>query len=265
MQPVRVAIAVLLACGGACHSTSEPPLVQFGPAPVVGKWQTPEPGTATATEPSPLGAAGVPSLDTQPRAAGVPAQVPPALVAAGQPAPPLGAAGTGMPPRAAGGASGGLTGAAGMMPAGSAATSGGVRSVSFEVLTLTQRGRYQPRNIGAIWIADASGKLIKSLKVWARIRQRYLTQYNAARGGMPIDVTSTATLSSHQMHRVTWDLKDRAGASAAPGKYNVVIEVADDHGGGAIAQFPFDTSLGPAMLMPANTPAYTMLKLQLSE
>jgi hypothetical protein len=255
MQPVRVAMAVFLVCGSACQAASEPPLVQFGSAPVVGKWQTPD--SATANRTSPLATAGAPGLDSPPTAPNEPAATPPVVGVAGRPAPPLGAAGMAAPPMAAG--------AAAMPPASAAAKSGVVRSVSFDVLTATQGGRYQPRNIGAIWIADGAGKLIKSLKVWARIRQRYLVKYNAARSGMPIDVTATATLSSHQMHRVSWDLKDRAGAAAPPGKYRVVIEVTDNHEGGVLAQFDFDTSLGPATLMPASTPQYSMLKLQLSE
>ncbi|HKP58429.1 MAG TPA: DUF2271 domain-containing protein, partial [Polyangiales bacterium] len=153
----------------------------------------------------------------------------------------------------------------GMPAAGAAATGGGVHSVAFEVLTASQGGRYQPRNIGAIWIADASGKLIKSLKVWARIRQRYLYKYTAARSGMAVDVTASATLSSHQMHRVSWDMKDRAGAVAPPGKYSVNIEVTDKDAQGAVGQFPFDTSVGPTTLMPTATPGFSMLKLQLSE
>jgi hypothetical protein len=264
MQPVRLAFAVFFVCGAACQSASEPPLVEFGPAPVVGKWQAaPEPGTPSKT--SPLTAAGgeVPP----PTAAGqLPeAPPPPVVAAAGQPAPQLRAAGTSAPPKFNGAA--GAAGAAGMGTAlaGAPAVSGGVHSVSFDVLTMSQGGRYQPRNIGAIWIADASGKLIKSLKVWSRIRQRYLTKYNAARGGMAIDVTAGATLNSHQMHHVTWDLKDRAGAAAPPGKYSVVIEVTDKDATGVPAQFDFDTSVGPSMLTPASTPQYSMLKLLLSE
>lgn len=152
-----------------------------------------------------------------------------------------------------------------MGAAGAAAPSGGVRSVAFEVLTVSQGGRYQPRNIGAIWIADASGKLIKSLKVWARVRQRYLIKYNAARSGMAIDVTASATLTSHQTHRVSWDHKDRAGAVAPPGKYSLMIEVTDKDAQGAVGQFPFDTSAGATTLTPTATPQFTMLKLQLSE
>ena len=57
-------------------------------------------------------------------------------------------------------------------------------------------GRYQPRNIGAIWIEDNNGKLVKSLEVWAGIRRRYLTRYATALSGAAIDVTASATLSS---------------------------------------------------------------------
>ncbi|HKU44304.1 MAG TPA: DUF2271 domain-containing protein, partial [Polyangiales bacterium] len=184
--------------------------------------------------------------------------------AAGQAAPPppppgRAAAGTAAPPPLAG------AGAGGSAPplAGAAAPSGKLQSLSFEVLTMSQGGRYQPRNIGAIWIADASGKLVKTLQVWARIRQRYLFKYNAARASMPVDVTASATLTSHQVHRVSWDLKDRSGAAVAPGQYSVQIEVTDKDAAGATAQFPFDLTLGPTVLMPTSSPGYTQIKLQL--
>ncbi|HKP56269.1 MAG TPA: hypothetical protein VJV78_06105, partial [Polyangiales bacterium] len=80
MQPVRVAIAVFLVCGGACQSASEPPLVEFGPALVVGKWQPEDPSRASQT--SPPTAAGSQGLEPEiPTSPGEPAEVPPAVAA----------------------------------------------------------------------------------------------------------------------------------------------------------------------------------------
>jgi hypothetical protein len=46
---------------------------------------------------------------------------------------------------------------------------GTVTSLTFDVTTKAPGGRYQPRNVGAIWVEDSSGKLVKSLEVWAGI------------------------------------------------------------------------------------------------
>jgi hypothetical protein len=147
---------------------------------------------------------------------------------------------------------------------GAPAPSGMVQRVSFEVLTAAQGGRYQPRNIGAIWVQSSSGQFVKSLEVWARIRQRYLTKYNAARSGMAIDVTSTATLRNHTKHSVEWDLKDRSGATVPPGKYLVFVEVTDKDATGMLIQFEIDTSQGPQTLMPGGNQYFTMMKVVLS-
>ncbi|MBK9033260.1 MAG: hypothetical protein IPL61_18640 [Myxococcales bacterium] len=57
-------------------------------------------------------------------------------------------------------------------------------------------GRYQPKNIGAIWIETASGQYVKTVKRWANRRLRYLTRYNAASGGDITDAITGATLTS---------------------------------------------------------------------
>jgi hypothetical protein len=103
----------------------------------------------------------------------------------------------------------------------------------FSVLTQPNGGRYQPRNIGAIWIEDASGKYIRTLQVWAGIREGDLSSYNAAAGigffsSPPVDAITGATLSNHQTHMVTWDLKDSSGAAVPDGDYHIRINTADD-------------------------------------
>lgn len=98
-------------------------------------------------------------------------------------------------------------------------------ALSFDVTTSALSYRYQP--IGAIWIEDANGKLVKSIKVWASIRRRWLTRYASALSGSAVDVTASATLSSHKTHHATWNLKDRSGAPAPAGKYRLVIELTE--------------------------------------
>jgi hypothetical protein len=157
------------------------------------------------------------------------------------------------------GAAGNAAGGAG----GSAAVGGAVTSVVFDVTTLAQGGFYQPRNIGAIWVQDSSGKFMKSLEVWAGIRSRYLSKYSSARGGMPVDVTASATLNSHKAHHAMWNLKDRSGQAAPPGKYTLVIEVTDTDFTGKFDTIDFDTSQGPQQLTPPNATYYTTLKVTL--
>jgi hypothetical protein len=153
---------------------------------------------------------------------------------------------------------GGSGGAAGSTPPAS-----GTTSLAFDVTTSAVGGRYQPRNIGAVWVQNSSGKLVKSLEVWAGIRRRYLTKYNAALSSMSVDVTASATLSSHRTHHATWNMKDRSGADAPPGKYTLVMETTDADTTGRSASVEFDTSAGPQTLTPPDAPSFTAMQLQL--
>ena len=174
-------------------------------------------------------------------------------------------------PAGGGSGSGGAV-AAGSGAGGTGAVDGGgtgageadVTSVSFDVTTLSQGGKYSPKNIGAIWVQNSSGAFIKSLELWAKQRRTHLKKFNAAVGTTgAVDVTASATLSSHRAHHVSWNLKDRSGASVAPGKYSLLIEVTDYDGKGQWYSVDFDTSSGAQSLTPASSPYYSSMTLEL--
>ena len=135
-------------------------------------------------------------------------------------------------------------------------------TVTFNVTTSPAGYLYQPRNIGAIWVQDSSGKLVKSLEVWAGIRRHYLTRYAGALSGGPIDVTASATLPYHRTHQVTWNLQDKTGAAVVPGKYTLVMELTDGDQSGPSNTVAFDTSAGPSTLSPADAPSFGAMRLQ---
>jgi hypothetical protein len=182
-----------------------------------------------------------------------------------------GGSNTGVAGSAGNGGRAGGSGNAGMSAAGSGGTAGsgaapgggGILSLAFDVTTSPVGGRYQPRNIGAIWVEDGNGKLVKSLEVWAALRRRYLTAYVSALAGGFVDVTASATLGSHRAHHATWNMKDRNGAAVPPGKYTLVMETTDDDRTGRSNSVDFDTSAGPQTLKPANAPSFASMQLQL--
>jgi hypothetical protein len=247
-----------LACNVAALgcTTPESPAVDFGSGSPIGRWQD---YGGTASAPSEL--------------AGQRAEAMQGALSAGSPGPKTVHASAGSSGPAGGtgivaAVSGGATGAAGSGGATGAAGSGGAPAttpalLSFDVTTSPVGGRYQPKNIGAIWIQDANGKLVKSLEVWAGIRRRYLTHYNSALSGVAVDVTASATLSSHKTHHASWNLKDRNGAAVAPGKYTLVIELTDGDMTGRSDSVDFDMSAGAQTLTPANAPSFGSMKLQM--
>lgn len=136
-------------------------------------------------------------------------------------------------------------------------------SLSFDVTTSPVGYNYQPRNIGAIWIEDSAGQLVKSLEVWAKTRRRYLTRYQSALSGSSVDVTASATLQSHRTHHVSWDLKDKNGATVPPGVYSLVLELTDGNQTGRTTGVEFDTSAGPMTVEPPDAPSFAQMSLQL--
>jgi hypothetical protein len=198
------------------------------------------PGTGGEPEP---GAAGAGPASSAPVGPG-----PGAAGASGaEPAGSGGASGTGAAGISAAGTSGAAgSGAAGEGGSGAAgtgttppATTSGTLMVAFT--TVNQRGRYAPQNVGAVWIETGAGMFVKTLERWAGIRANHLVHWNMVSGGWPpaffggggnnqdqMDAVSRATLRSHGMHSVMWDMKDLDGQVVPDGKYKVGIECTED-------------------------------------
>ena len=138
-----------------------------------------------------------------------------------------------------------------------------ISALAFEVTTQPIGGKYAPKNVGAIWIGDASGKLVKSLEVWAATRMRYLTEYNKMRASMSVDAASRATLPKHRAHQVVWDLKDRNGAVVPRGPYKLNLELTDTDSTGKTVSIDFDTSEPASMRTPPDAACFTQMKLEL--
>jgi len=110
-------------------------------------------------------------------------------------------------------------------------------SLSVSVTTTAPGGKYRPRNVGAIWIADSTGRFVKSLDVWGNRRLSHVTAWTAATkaagvSGNKVDAVTSATLSTHRTHDVTWNCTDYAGKVALDGTYRVYFEVTDSNSTG---------------------------------
>lgn len=135
--------------------------------------------------------------------------------------------------------------------------------LEFETMTAPAGLGYQPKNVGAIWVADGSGKLLKTLELWAETRVPFLVAYNKARAGARIDVMAGATLPNHRSHQTSWDFKDRSGATVPPGKYRLMLELNDGEALSKATAVEFDTSAGATTLTPPDAECYKNMRLQL--
>jgi len=136
-------------------------------------------------------------------------------------------------------------------------------SLHVRVRTTTLNGRYSPRNIGAIWVEDATGAFVKTIERWGKTRARYLTRFNASSGGNLVDAVTSATLAQHVTHDRTWDLTNLAKCEIPAGAYRVVIEETDHNGSGPSVELPFTKGDVPLTSMPAETANFHDLLLEL--
>ena len=135
-------------------------------------------------------------------------------------------------------------------------------SLSFSVLTVSLDGRYAPRNIGAIWIEDSSGAFVKTLQVWARTRKRHLTTFLDATNDDETDAITSATLSQHSTHSVTWDLTDTSGNEVPDGDYRVVMELTDENSSGDSARVDFTKGATPSTLSPPDADHFVNMEIK---
>jgi hypothetical protein len=166
-----------------------------------------------------------------------------------------GVAGTG----GAGGTGGvGGTGGAGGVGGGSGGT------VTLDFTTSSQGGRYSPNNVGAVWIADASGQFVKTLERWAWIRAQYLSKYNGANPtNNVVDAVASATLRSHGAHHLTWNLTDGNRVAVAPGEYTAFIECTErEDRPGEWTQVNFTVGAAPATVTLPDSQFYKSVSLQ---
>jgi hypothetical protein len=178
-----------------------------------------------------------------------------------------GSAGAGMS-GAAGSAGAGIAGASGSAGAGASGAGGAAgshaesTSISFSVTTMPLGGKYEPKNIGAIWVETRSGEFVKTLELWAKTRRRYLTRFYKAGGTTgSVDVTASATLSVHKTHEVLWNHLDRSALSRSPGLYRLCVEVTDASASGQSYCIDVDSSAGTQTLTPEDQAYFKALSL----
>jgi hypothetical protein len=173
-----------------------------------------------------------------------------------------------MPSPNMGGMSGGMSGvdarASDVAPL--PATDGGVPmgpaaacQIMVTVTTVTTNRDYAPRNVGAIWVADAGGRFVKSVNVWAGTRANYLrswVQVTTAAGVARnrTDAITGATLRNHAApHTGTWNCTDNKGVLMPQGRYQLCMEMTEANATGASRCVPFDHA-GAAydLMLPAH-------------
>jgi len=162
--------------------------------------------------------------------------------------------------RATGGMAGAATGGASNPGTGGSGSGALTGMLTVTVTTKAAGGRYQPDNVGAIWIADGNTKFVKSLFVWGSQRRREIRTWVSATtaAGMAssvVDAVTAATYKSHGTRMATWNGTDTAKALVADGPYKVCFELED--GSSAYQCVDFTKGRSAQTLMPADNTSFT--------
>lgn len=117
-------------------------------------------------------------------------------------------------------------------------TTGGAAEIEF--LTISPGGKYAPKNVLAVWVADAQTNWIATLLKRAGKRQKYLLAWNKARGTNETpDAITGPTRLTHEPVNAAWNLRDSQGNNVPDGHYFFVLEFTDQHAPGPVECYPF--------------------------
>lgn len=142
---------------------------------------------------------------------------------------------------------GGVSGVGGGFESGGAATDAGARdagysrdagdgpvpigdpcSFTLSVTTVSYNGRFSPRNVGAIWIEDATGSFVKTLRTWGGPRLSNAVQWESVSAGSRVDAISSATRAGHGPVSGAWNCTDDSRSVVPQGPYSACIELEED-------------------------------------
>lgn len=136
-------------------------------------------------------------------------------------------------------------------------------TATLEFTTLNPQGKFNPKNVLAVWVTDANTNFVKTVSRFAGKRQKYLSAWNQARNGnAAVDGSTGATLSSHAARTATWDGRDARQQTAPDGRYLFFVEFTDHNGAGPLAVFPFEK--GPAIYNKALADQKHFTKIQVA-
>jgi len=138
-------------------------------------------------------------------------------------------------------------------------------TLTFTVRTVTYGGAYAPRNAGAIWITNSSNQFVKTLKVWANTYRYTLVRWLASSGNNTTGAVTGASLNSHQLHTVTWNATNVAGALVPDDNYTINVEFTEHNATtsnpGRYKTVTYSKSITPVDLYPPNESSFTDMHL----
>ena len=124
-----------------------------------------------------------------------------------------------------------------------AATAG---KLEFEATIEGQPKAFAPRHVAAVWIEDAKGAFVKTLRVDGKKQTKRLEAWRKASGDNMADAVTGATLTQWGAIAASWDGRDAKGQPAPDGVYVLRAETVWWNGAGPqIEGVRFEKGLKP--------------------
>lgn len=137
-------------------------------------------------------------------------------------------------------------------------------TVTLEFTTTTTGKQFAPRHVLAVWVSDDQGRFVRTLQCNAARYRRHLVQWNRSSGTNLVDAVTSASLTAHQAHTVTWDCRNAAGEVVQDGRYRLRVEFTEVNGAGPITPetlLQFTKGASPVTLKPLSQAHFKGLAL----
>ncbi len=113
------------------------------------------------------------------------------------------------------------------------------RNLNISFTTQAPNGEYAPNHILAVWIEKEDGTFVRSLKVRASERKKYLYTWKASSSSNENDAVTGATISSHKTHDIDWNFLDSDQKAVTNGNYKLKLELTDANAQGPVSTYSF--------------------------
>jgi hypothetical protein len=138
--------------------------------------------------------------------------------------------------------------------------------LSVTLTTSDAGGVYRPSHVLAIWVEDADGGFIKTLKAYASTFIIHLNIWKASTvaADTPFNTTDAitgATVISHETRNCSWDGSDYNGLIVPDGTYKLRMELTDKNATGNYSTFLFEKNENNFSLTPADEPSFSNISI----
>jgi len=136
--------------------------------------------------------------------------------------------------------------------------------VTLEFTTTTTGKPFAPRHVLAVWVTDDQGRFVRTLQCNANRYRRHLVQWTRNSETNLVDAVTSASLTEHTTHTVTWDCRNAAGQLVKDGRYRLRVEFTEANGAGPATPetlLQFTKGANAVSLKPLSQPHFTGLAL----